>query len=118
MRRTEASAAFCGILAQVLHSQPMLACSGPAFRIPRNCTKPARQSAVTRPSQVKTMKHTLKAALLFSLALSACTSSRLSHDDARQKIAAIGRSSLVPQAIEIRRIVSQTDTRAIAESTV
>ena len=47
-----------------------------------------------------------------------CASARLSHDEARKRIAAIGQSSLVPDAIEIRRIVSQSDTSAIAESTV
>jgi hypothetical protein len=56
--------------------------------------------------------------VLLSFALSACASGRLSHDDARQKIASLGRSSLIPDAIEIRRIVSQTDTQAFAESTV
>jgi len=56
--------------------------------------------------------------LLGSLVLSACTSARLSHDEARKKIAEIGRSNLVPDAIEIRRIVSQTDTQAIAEATI
>ncbi len=56
--------------------------------------------------------------LLGSLVLSACTSARLSHDEARKKIAGIGRSNLVPDAIEIRRIVSQTDTQAIAEATI
>ena len=56
--------------------------------------------------------------LLGSLVLSACTSARLSHDEARKKIAEIGRSNLVPDAIEIRRIVSQTETQAIAEATI
>jgi hypothetical protein len=65
------------------------------------------------------MKRPSNLALLLSLIFfSACSSARLSHDDARQKIAAIGRSSLVPDAIEIRRIVAQSDTQAIAESTV
>src|SRR5881296_1059487 len=61
------------------------------------------------------MKHVL---LLGCLVLGACTSARLSHDEAQKKIAEIGRSNLVPDAIEIRRIVSQTDTQAIAEATV
>jgi len=61
------------------------------------------------------MKHVL---LLGCLVLCACTSARLSHDEARKKIAEIGRSDLVPDAIEIRRIVSQTDTQAIAEATI
>ena len=56
--------------------------------------------------------------LLGCLALCACTGARLSHDEARKKIAEIGRSNLVPSAIEIRRIVSQTDTQAIAEATI
>src|SRR6185295_3424951 len=53
-----------------------------------------------------------------SLALPACTSALLSHDEARKKIAAIGQSNLIPDAIEIRRIISQTDTEAIAEATI
>ena len=56
--------------------------------------------------------------LVGCLALSACTAARLSHDEARRKIAEIGRSNLIPDAIEIRRIVSQTDTQAIAEATI
>ena len=56
--------------------------------------------------------------LITGLMLSGCAGGRLSHDDARQKIAQIGRSNLVPDAIEIRRIVAQNDTEAIAESTV
>src|SRR5947209_14573453 len=61
------------------------------------------------------MKHVL---LLGCLLLCTCTSARLSHDEARKKIAEIGRSNLVPDAIEIRRIVSQSDTQAIAEATI
>src|SRR5256885_8987328 len=61
------------------------------------------------------MKHVL---LLGCLVLCACTSARLSHDEARKKIAEIGRSNLVPDAIEIRRIVSQSETQAIAEATI
>lgn len=61
------------------------------------------------------MKHFL---LVGCLLLSACSGARLSHDEARKKIAEIGRSNLVPAAIEIRRIVSQTNTEAIAEATI
>jgi hypothetical protein len=64
------------------------------------------------------MTRPLKILLAVSLIAPACAGSRLSYDDARLKIAQIGRSSLVPDAIEIRRIVSQTETEAIAESTV
>src|SRR5881397_1521659 len=56
--------------------------------------------------------------LLLCFTLSACTGARLSHDEARKKIADIGRSNLIPDAIEIRRIVSQSDTQAIAEATI
>jgi hypothetical protein len=64
------------------------------------------------------MKPALHVLLIACIALPACTSARLSHDEARKKIAAIGQSNLIPDAIEIRRIVSQSDTTAIAEATV
>src|SRR5438045_4638239 len=60
----------------------------------------------------------LRFAVLGCLFLSGCTGLRLSQDEARKKIAEIGRSNLVPAAIEIRRIVSQNDTEAIAEATI
>jgi len=53
-----------------------------------------------------------------ALALSACTGARLSHDEARKQIAGIGRSSLIPDSVEIRRIMAQTDTEAIAEASI
>src|SRR5262245_22390450 len=56
--------------------------------------------------------------LIGCVALAACTSGGLSQGEARKKIAAIGQSSLVPDAVQILRIVSQSDTSAIAESTV
>ncbi len=59
-----------------------------------------------------------KILLLTSLVLSGCASDRLSHDEARRKIAQIGQSDLIPDAVEIRRIVSQTATEAIAESSI
>ena len=64
------------------------------------------------------MKRALHLLLIGCFALPACTSARLSHDEVRRKIAEIGQSSLIPDAIEVRRIVSQSDTSAIAESTV
>lgn len=64
------------------------------------------------------MKQALHLLLVASFLMFGCASSRLSHDEARKRIAAIGQSTLVPDAIEIRRIVSQSDTSAIAESTV
>jgi hypothetical protein len=64
------------------------------------------------------MKRALILLVIGCFVLPACTSARLSHDEARKKIAAIGQSNLIPDAVEIRRIVSQSDTSAIAESTI
>src|SRR5262249_36151185 len=64
------------------------------------------------------LKQFLVFLLIVFFVLPACSSARLSHDEARKKIADIGQSNLVPDAIEIRRIVTQTDTSAIAESSV
>jgi len=49
---------------------------------------------------------------------SGCSSARLSHDEARKRIAEIGNSSLVPGSIQIQRIISQTEKDAIAETSV
>ena len=56
--------------------------------------------------------------VLFLLLLSGCAGARLSSDEARRKITEIGASGLVPDSIEVRRIVSQSDTQVIAETTV
>ena len=64
------------------------------------------------------MKRALILLLIVCFILPACASARLSNDDARKKIASIGQSNLIPDAVEIRRIVAQSDTSAIAESTV
>src|SRR6185295_2235921 len=53
-----------------------------------------------------------------ALSLAGCSGARLSHEEARRQIAAIGTSALVPGSIQIQRIVSQTDKNAIAETTV
>ena len=50
--------------------------------------------------------------------ISGCSSARLSHDEARKRIAEIGNASLVPESIQIQRIVSQSDKNAIAETSV
>jgi hypothetical protein len=57
-------------------------------------------------------------AALFTSFLMGCSGARLSHEEARRQIAAIGTSTLVPGSIQIQRIVSQTDKDAIAETTV
>jgi len=64
------------------------------------------------------MKRALHLLLIGCFMLPACTSARLSHDEVRKKIAEIGQSNLIPDAIEVRRIISQSDTSAIAEAAV
>ncbi len=64
------------------------------------------------------MKPTLQILIAGTLILAGCAGPRLSSQEARQQISAIGASELVPDAVEIRRIVSQSDTEAIAESTI
>lgn len=56
--------------------------------------------------------------LIACFGLCSCTANRLTHDEARKKIAEIGRSKLIPDAIEVRRIVSQSENEAIAEATI
>lgn len=62
----------------------------------------------------------MKRLILFASAalLTGCSSARLSHNEARTRIAEIGTSTLVPGSIQIQRIVSQTEKDAIAETTV
>jgi hypothetical protein len=50
--------------------------------------------------------------------ISGCGGSRLSHDVIRKQVADLGTSTLVPSAVAVRRIVSQSGDRAIAETTV
>lgn len=54
---------------------------------------------------------------LLSLVLAGC-SARLARDDAREKIIDLGAAALVPKAVEIRRIVSESNDRAIVEAGV
>ena len=56
--------------------------------------------------------------VVFLLISSGCGGARLSHDEIRKQIADMGTSTLVPESIAIRRVVSQTGNRAIAETTV
>jgi len=60
----------------------------------------------------------LSCTALLAASSAACSSARLSHEEARRQIAAIGSSALVPGSIQVQRIVSQTDKDAIAETTV
>src|SRR5262245_50061805 len=56
--------------------------------------------------------------LLTTLLGFGCSGARLSQDEARKRIAQVGAGTVVPGQIEIRRIVSQNDTTAIAETNV
>ena len=49
---------------------------------------------------------------------SGCGGARLSHDVIRRQIADIGTSTLVPNSISVRKVVSQSGNRAIAETSV
>jgi hypothetical protein len=49
---------------------------------------------------------------------SGCGGARLSHNEIRRQIADIGTSTLVPNSISVRRVVSQSGNRAIAETSV
>src|SRR5688572_30582703 len=64
------------------------------------------------------MKKPLELLAITALLLCGCAGPRLAHDEARKKIAELGRSELVPDAIEIRRLVFQSDNEAIAESSL
>jgi hypothetical protein len=55
---------------------------------------------------------------LFFLAASGCGGARLSHEEIRKQVAELGNSSLIPEAVSVRRIVSQSGNRAIAETSV
>ena len=64
------------------------------------------------------MKRTLQGLLATALILYGCAGARLSSEEARQKVAEIGGSEFVPGAVQIRRIVSQSEDEGIAESSV
>lgn len=52
------------------------------------------------------------------LAVSGCGGARLSHDEIRKQVADLGTSTLVPSSVSVRRVVSQSGNRAIAETSV
>jgi hypothetical protein len=56
--------------------------------------------------------------LLVILTASGCGGARLSHEEIRKQVAELGTSTLVPSAVSIRRVVSQSGNRAIAETSV
>jgi hypothetical protein len=65
------------------------------------------------------MNRALQVLLLLSfLTTSGCGGSRLSHEVIRKEVADLGSSTLVPSSVAVRRVVSQSGDRAIAETTV
>jgi hypothetical protein len=56
--------------------------------------------------------------LLVFLTASGCGGARLSHEEIRKQVAELGNSSLVPESVSVRRIVTQSGNRAIAETSV
>ena len=65
------------------------------------------------------MRSTLLTALIALLAtLSGCSGGTLSTRTARQQIATLGNATLIPSEIEVARIDTQTESRAIVETTM
>jgi hypothetical protein len=56
--------------------------------------------------------------LLVFFVASGCGGARLSHEEIRKQIAELGHSTLIPEAVSVRRVVSQSGNRAIAETSV
>jgi len=56
--------------------------------------------------------------LFSAFAASGCGGGRVSHNEIRKQIAELGTSTLVPDAINVRRVVSQSGNRLIAETDV
>ena len=50
--------------------------------------------------------------------LSGCGGARLTHNEIRRQIADLGTSTLVPSSISVKKVVSQSGNRAIAETSV
>ena len=64
------------------------------------------------------MNRALQLVLIAAFAASGCGGGRISHNELRKQIAELGPSTLIPEAIAVRRVVSQSNTRLIAETTV
>jgi hypothetical protein len=64
------------------------------------------------------MNRALQLVLIAAFVASGCGGTRVSHNEIRKQIAELGTSTLIPQAIDVRRIVSQSNNRLIAETTV
>ncbi len=64
------------------------------------------------------MNRALQLVLITTILASGCGGARLSHNEIRKQVAELGTSTLIPAAIDVRRIVSQSENRLIAETTV
>ena len=64
------------------------------------------------------MNRALQLVFVAALLSSGCGGARLSHDEIRRQVAELGTSTLIPQAINVRRVVSDSNNRLIAETTV
>ena len=59
-----------------------------------------------------------RAAILLLLLLTGCAGARLSSDEIRKKIVEVGGSGVIPAAVEVREIVSESANELVANSTV
>ena len=64
------------------------------------------------------MNRALQLVLIAAFAASGCSGARLSHNEIRKQIAELGTSTLVPDAVDVRRVSSQGTNSLIAETTV
>jgi hypothetical protein len=64
------------------------------------------------------MNRAFQLGLIVAFVASGCGGARLSHNEIRKQVAELGTSTLIPEAIDVRRIVSQSGNRLIAETTV
>jgi hypothetical protein len=64
------------------------------------------------------MNRAFQLVLLTAIIASGCSGARLSHNEIRKQVAGLGESTLIPKSIQVRRIVSESDKRVIAETTV
>ncbi len=64
------------------------------------------------------MNRALQLAFLAVFLASGCGGARISHNEIRKQVAELGTSTLIPEAVNVRRIVSQSGNRLIAETAV
>jgi hypothetical protein len=64
------------------------------------------------------MNRAFQLILLTAIMASGCGGARLSHNEIRKQVAGLGESTLIPKSVQVRRIVSESEKRVIAETTV